>query len=130
MDGTIRDLAGLRGTYRLIDKTEEAILLIGDKLAAMKIKEAVFYLDSPVSNTGRLKTKILDMLSTYPYQVSVELVNNPDVILEKSELVITSDAIILNKCGSWINLVYKLLQENLPDIQYVDLSLSSGRQTI
>jgi hypothetical protein len=26
MDGTIRDLAGLRGTYRLIDKTEDAIL--------------------------------------------------------------------------------------------------------
>ena len=29
MDGTIRDLAGLRGTYRLIDKTELAIKEIG-----------------------------------------------------------------------------------------------------
>lgn len=32
MDGTIRDLAGLRGTYCLIDKTDTAILLIGNIL--------------------------------------------------------------------------------------------------
>lgn len=28
-DGNIRDLAGLRGTYKIIDKTEEALNLIG-----------------------------------------------------------------------------------------------------
>ena len=32
VDGTIRDLAALRGTYRLIDKTETAIILIGKML--------------------------------------------------------------------------------------------------
>ena len=32
MDGTIRDLAGLRGTYKLIDKTDRAINLIGEYL--------------------------------------------------------------------------------------------------
>ena len=32
VDGTIRDLAALRGTYRLIDKTETAIILIGKVL--------------------------------------------------------------------------------------------------
>ena len=32
MDGTIRDLAGLRGTYRVIDKTEQAVVEIGKLL--------------------------------------------------------------------------------------------------
>lgn len=32
MDGTIRDSAALRGTYRLIDKTKTAIMLIGKML--------------------------------------------------------------------------------------------------
>lgn len=35
-DGTIRDLAGLRGTYRIIDKTEDAIELILQKLILLK----------------------------------------------------------------------------------------------
>lgn len=34
MDGTIRDLAGLRGTYRLIDKTVPAVLAIRKVLEA------------------------------------------------------------------------------------------------
>ena len=58
MDGTIRDLAGLRGTYRLIDKTDLAIQLIGAKLEKMQINTACFYLDAPVSNTRRLKQRI------------------------------------------------------------------------
>lgn len=32
MDGTIRDLVALRGTYRLIDKTKTAIMLVGKML--------------------------------------------------------------------------------------------------
>ena len=39
MDGTIRDLAGLRGTYKLIDKTDKAINLIGEYLNKIKIKK-------------------------------------------------------------------------------------------
>jgi hypothetical protein len=122
MDGVIRDLAGLRGTYRILDKTEDAIRMIGDKLEALKIEEAVFYLDSPVSNTGRLKQKILEKLSDYPFLVTVELVNNPDVILESLENVITGDAIILNKCRSWINLVAEIIDEKIQDLECVDLS--------
>lgn len=121
MDGTVRDLAGLRGTYRIIDKTEVAIRLIGDKLAELKIEEVTFYLDAPVSNTGRLKQKILELLEGYPYQVIVELVNNADVILEKMANVITQDAIILNKCESWINLAAEIIDKKLPLVVCVNL---------
>jgi len=122
MDGTIRDLAGLRGTYRLIDKTDCAIKLIGDKLEEMNILKAVFYLDAPVSNTGRLKQRIYELLEGYPYQVAVELVNNVDVVLEKKGCVITSDSIILNMCESWINLVAEIIDEKITGTRCINLT--------
>lgn len=124
MDGTIRDLAGLRGTYRLIDKTDVAIRLIGDALMKMGVQQVVFYLDAPVSNTGRLKARIMELLSEKPYQVTVEIVNSPDTILQRLDYVITSDAIILNQCKSWINLAVDIIGQNIPNVDCVDLSFS------
>lgn len=126
MDGTIRDLAGLRGTYRLIDKTDDAIELIGHKLAELKIEEVVFYLDSPVSNTGRLKQRIYDVLNGFPYKTTVVLVNNADVFLENMEYVISSDAIILNKCISWINLAADIIHEKIPQANCIYLNCNNN----
>lgn len=56
MDGCVQDLAGLCGTYRIIDVTKKAIdllLLVADKLHAGQVN---IFLDTPVSNSGRLKT--------------------------------------------------------------------------
>lgn len=110
MDGTIRDLAGLRGTYKLIDKTDTAIRLIADKLEEKGFKEAVFWIDRPVSNTGRLKQRIFELTEKYPISVTAELVDNADTVLFEKENVITSDAIILDKCKSWINFGYEIVQ--------------------
>jgi hypothetical protein len=125
MDGTIRDLAGLRGTYRLIDKTDKAICLIGQKLEAMNIAGAVFYLDAPVSNTGKLKTRIMELLNDKNYTVSVELAGNADIFLKDKPYVVTTDAIILNDCVSWINMAENIITEGLLSKKYVDLSLSA-----
>lgn len=111
MDGTIRDLAALRGTYRLIDKTDNAIMLIGNMLEENKIDKAVFYLDAPVSNSGRLKQRILELLNPFHFEVQVEVIHNVDTVLEKLDNVITSDAIILDKCISWINLNAKMIEQ-------------------
>lgn len=122
MDGTIRDLAGLRGTYRLIDKTDQAIVLLGNKLEEWNVQEVLIYLDAPVSNTGRLKSRILELLDNRHYQVYVELVNNADVLLEKMENVVTTDSIVLNRCHSWINLAAEIVEEKLPMVTFVDLA--------
>lgn len=122
MDGTIRDLAGLRGTYKLIDKTDIAIELIGKKLEKLRIGKVVFYLDSPVSNSGRLKVRILEILEKYNFDKEVELVNNADVILEKLDNVVTSDAIILDKCKSYINIAKDIIDENVMLSNLLDLS--------
>ena len=110
-DGTIRDLAGLRGTYRIIDKTEQAVHLILNWLQDLEIGEAIFYLDAPVSNSGRLKALILQIAEESDFDVSVEVINDVDRVLEKLPGVISSDAIILNKCKSWINLVPAIVSE-------------------
>ena len=120
MDNTLRDLCGLRGTYKLIDKTVTAIRLIGEELANLKVSKVMFYLDSPVSNTGRLSQRIYELLQGFPFEVEVELVPNADVILESKSNVITSDAIILNKCYSWINLVYSIVCKKYPNTPIVD----------
>lgn len=119
-DGTIRDLAGLRGTYRIIDKTEQAVRLIFEQLKKIEISEAVFYLDAPVSNSGRLKALILEIADGYDFDVSVEIINDVDRVLEKLAGVISGDAIILNKCKSWINLVSAIVSD-LPDVWVIEL---------
>ena len=121
MDGTVRDLAGLRGTYKLIDKTDTAIKLIADKLSDKGIKKAVFYIDKPVSNTGRLKQRIFELTSEYPFDTAVELVENADTVLFEKDCVISSDAIILDKCISWINLGAEIV-ENIESAQPYDFS--------
>ena len=123
MDGTIRDLAALRGTYRLIDKTDKAILLIGSILEKNKVDKAVFYLDAPVSNSGRLKQRITELLNPFAFEVNVEVINNVDSVLETLDHVITSDAIILDKCVSWINLNAKIIREINKTYPYIDFSV-------
>lgn len=123
MDGTIRDLAGLRGTYRLIDKTQLAIIMIGEMLEKNKVGKANIYLDAPVSNSGRLKERILELLNGFSFDVQVENINNVDAILETLDNVITTDAIILDKCKSWINLNKKIIESNIYNYPYVDFEI-------
>ena len=52
----------------------------------------------------------------------MEVVHNVDSVLEKLINVITSDAIILDKCLSWINLNAKIIEEINEDYPYVDFS--------
>lgn len=123
MDGTYRDLAGLRGTYRIIDKTEMSIKLLGEMLESYKIKKVIFYLDAPVSNSGNLKIKILEILNNFSFEVEVENINNVDSTLEKLDYVVSSDSIILDKCKSWINLNKKIIEEKIDDKFYIDFTL-------
>lgn len=114
MDGAIRDLAGIRGTYRLIPCTNRAILLLGDYLEKLKIGRAVFFLDAPVSNTGRLKVRLQELLTHKPYKTQIELVPNADVYLKHQEGVISSDAIVIDASKSWFNLsAYIMSQEKI-----------------
>ena len=115
MDGVVRDLAGLRGTYRIIDKTEVAIRLILQTLECLNVLEVVIYLDKPVSNSGRLKTLILELAKDYTIKVTVQVLNEVDQVLEQLAGVISSDAVILDKCISWFNLNEIIIEKHIKD---------------
>lgn len=110
MDGTIRDLAALRGTYRIIPETHDAIQLLFDILEKTKIGVAHILLDEPVSNSGRLKSLIADIGEAYPFDLDIQILKDVDRALYDKEHVITTDSVILDHCKSWLNLTVQCLQ--------------------
>ena len=110
MDGTIRDLAALRGTYRIIPETADAVSMLFDMLQEGDIQSAHILLDKPVSNSGRLKALIASIGENYRFYLDVQILNDVDRILYTKDNVITSDSIILDCCSSWINLTAKCME--------------------
>ncbi|MBP5154378.1 MAG: DUF434 domain-containing protein [Lachnospiraceae bacterium] len=105
MDGTIRDLAALRGTYRIIPETEKAVRALLDVLKEQKIRAAHILLDAPVSNSGRLKTLIAGSGEEYPFELDIQVLKAVDSVLWEKDNVITADSIILDHCIGWFDLV-------------------------
>jgi hypothetical protein len=121
MDGTIRDLAGLRGKYRLIPETDLAIKALLKTLESSKAGKAVIYLDKPVSNSGRLKQKIYEYAEDIDTDIEVIIIDAVDYELKHKLLIASGDAIILNECDSWFNLVKRVIEENIGDYEYIDI---------
>ena len=111
MDGSVRDLAALRGTNRLIPETEQAVRLLMEMLKEAKVRIVRILLDEPVSNSGRLKAKIADIGETYPFDLDIRIQKDVDRELYDKELVATSDSIILDHCGGWVNLTEECLHK-------------------
>ena len=87
------------------------------------MKKAEWLLDRPVSNSGRLKTLIGEVArkNDWPWQVSLTL--NPDAELIKSDRVVaSSDSVILDGCGRWVNLAAEIIKKHLPSANVIDLS--------
>ncbi len=102
-DGCIRDLAELRGTYSVIPHTATAVSMVRQAAEELNVAGIVFLLDAPVSNSGRLKTKIYEEQWNIP--VTVNIVRNPDAELKNLPYVVTGDSVILDECINWFNMV-------------------------
>ena len=105
MDGCIRDLASLRGTYRTIPETAQAVRLLIEQLMENNVGRSHILLDRPVSNSGRLKTLIAEIAEEESCDIDIQIIDDVDRILWEKTNVITSDAIILDHCSSWGNLL-------------------------
>lgn len=127
MDGTVRDLAGLHGTYRLIPQTDAAITALLDTLDSLRIAKAVIYLDQPVSNSGRLKQRILALAESIGFQLEILIENPVDAILKTKPLIASGDAIILDECSRWFNLAGTVIQRQIGDYPYIELTPGCGR---
>jgi hypothetical protein len=122
-DGCCRDLASIHGTYRRVSETQPAIELIGGFLQQIGVARALWLLDSPVSNSGRLKTLIREMAEKNEWDWQIELVTSPDAVLIKGEkIVASSDSVILDKCGKWVDLAGEIIKNRIPTAKIIDLT--------
>jgi len=122
-DGCFRDLASIHGTYRKVTETIPAVQLIGGFLQEAKVANCLWLLDSPVSNSGRLKALIGELASEKNWDWEIELLTSPDAKLIKTDLTVaSSDSVVLDGCGSWVNLARAIIEKKLPKVHLVDLS--------
>jgi len=123
-DGCCRDLSSIHGTYRKVSETQPAIELIGGFLQQTGISQALWLLDSPVSNSGRLKTLLRELAETSNWKWEIDLVTSPDAALIKGEkIVASSDSVILDKCGRWVDLAGGIIRNRLPQAKIIDLAI-------
>jgi len=121
-DGTYRDMASMHGSYRKVAETRPALELLGRVLDALAPSEVLWYLDRPVSNSGRLKKIIEDLAAERGWRWSVELVPDPDALLaETDEIVATADSVILDRCRAWCNLARETVSRHVPEADVVEL---------
>ena len=121
MDGTIRDLAGLHGSYRLIPETDSAIRALLNTLGTLHIRKAVMYLDQPISNSGKLKQRILSLSENNAFDLEVLTENPVDAILKTKPLIASGDAFILDACERWFNLTRAVIAMQIGDYPYLSL---------
>ena len=123
-DGCFRDLASVHGTYRKVTETIPAVQLIGGFLKEISVTKSLWLLDSPVSNSGRLKTLIAELARKSKWNWEIQLLQSPDSeLIKTTDVVASSDSVVLNGCKRWVNLARAIIEEKLPNAHLVDLSL-------
>jgi len=122
-DDCYRDLASIHGTYRKVTETIPALQLIGEFLKEAGVTKTLLLLDSPVSNSGRLKTLIGELAEQNNWNWEVELLLSPDAELKKTDLIVaSSDSVILDGCRRWVNLATAIIEQKLPSAWIIDLA--------
>jgi hypothetical protein len=122
-DGCFRDLASIHGTYRKVAETIPAVELIGRFLHQIGVGKALWLLDSPVSNSGRLKTLIGELADKNNWNWEIQLLLSPDAELIKTDqIVASSDSVILDGCRKWTNLAAEIILQKIHSATIIDLS--------
>ncbi len=119
-DGCFRDLASVHGTYRKVTETIPAVKLIGSFLKEIDVTKVLWLLDSPVSNSGRLKKLIGELARKNNWNWQIELLFSPDAELIKTDLIVaSSDSVVLDGCKRWTSLVSEIITQKLPSANLI-----------
>lgn len=122
-DGCCRDMASMHGSWRKVEETAPAIDLIGGFIEAARVSECLWYLDRPVSNSGRLRKLLVDRAAARGWAWRVELADDPDRELACASFpVVTADSAILDRCAAWVNLAAELIRSRIPTARIIDLA--------
>lgn len=121
-DGCYRDMASLQRHFRRVLQTRPALGLIGAHLESLGCQPVIWYLDRPVSNSGRLKQVMIEVAAEHGWPWTVELVPNPDTVLRSAEVVVaTADSGILDAGPAWLNLARQVVESAVPSAWIVEL---------
>ena len=113
-DGPLRDLAGMRGSYRLARETAPAVELLLDQVAQMSLSRCAFCIDAPVSNSGRLRALLAERIAARGMDVSLEMVPDADTALRGRAVVASADAMVIDGSPSWCNLAREIVHARVP----------------
>ena len=122
-DTCYRDLAGLKGTWRKVEETLPALLLIARHTREAGFAKCHFLLDKPVSNSGRLKRLILDMATEQRLDWTIELDPSVDrTLIRSGGLIATSDSMVIDQIDHWYNLAGNVICSHIRDAWCVELA--------
>lgn len=121
VDGALRDLSSVHGSYRRVEATEAALDALVATLVAWSPASVTWFVDRPVSNSGRLAGWIRDRA---PEGIAweVELPHDADrSVIEAGAVACSADARVLDLSMAWADLVGACVAEHAPHAWIVDL---------
>ena len=125
VDGCLRDMASIHGTYRRVNETRAAIELVGEYISSLDVATTHWWLDQPVSNSGRLMCLIDEIAADRGWNWQSELCKSPDFELKRiNEITVTADGIILDAVDRWFNLAKHIIEQKVVNARLVSLVAS------
>ncbi|MDY0167062.1 MAG: DUF434 domain-containing protein [Thermoguttaceae bacterium] len=124
-DGAYRDMASMHGSFRKVAETLPSLLILGRVVAQLQPRRSVWYLDRPVSNSGRLRALMEEVAQQHGWSWQIELVADPDRVLACAApdcILATADSALLDCCHRWINLARLAVEQSVPNAWIVDCS--------
>lgn len=124
LDGAHRDMASVHGSYRRVEETDAAIEAIGERLAEARPASALWLLDRPVSNSGRLAARLRRRAEARGWPWRVEAVESPDrdiIARRDAAVAASSDSWILDSCDRWVDLPGAVIERLEPRPWVIDL---------
>lgn len=96
-DGIVRDTASVYRSYKITDITVEVLNILIKNLCYLRLREAKFYFDKPISHSGELCALINDLMGKHRVAGNAETVLSPDYVLKNAGFVATSDSVIISE---------------------------------
>ncbi|MDP3278013.1 MAG: DUF434 domain-containing protein [Deltaproteobacteria bacterium] len=138
VDSALRDLAGLRGSYRLQECTTDAVRELLTFARDHGVATLCVWLDSPVSNSGRLSALLAEQAARLDgitpcdedltpashegMALQCKLVRNADASLADAACAMSADCVVIDRAQHWIDGPSAMLASWAPHAWVIDLS--------
>ena len=131
-DGALRDLGGVHGSWRRVDETELVLVALAILLRDAEVARVRFFIDRPVSNSGRLRALIEEVfVQTAPtLPLDVELVPSADPALREAQdaVIASADGWVIDGSTRWIDLPSLLSEARSMQPWLIDLSCPDAKR--